>query len=250
MAIAYRGGGSNSSNGSTATTVVVTMSSTAQSGDYLIATVNADSSGAVRSWPAGFTERGLKDTNFGDGGVMAWADYVAGASEPSTYTLGTTSNTHVAASVVAYSGVDNTTPRDVTPTSLETHDASSTVFSVPTTGLASGSANRWLVFLGGLDNSSSGTVSNDISAQTTPATWTERVDKSSTDFANIAVCDVLDSAGTFTSAVTSSQTNTGSAGIATALGFLIALRSATGGGGANWLKQGYWWNHVYGNGRN
>lgn len=225
MTIAYRGGGQNAS--SSADTTNVSMSATAQSGDYLIATCAWDSSSGTVTWPSGFTQRGILNSTV-NGGSSAWADKIAGGSEPSSYTISENSgSTSIAAGVVAYSVVDNTTPRDVTPTALLSGSASDP-WSVIATGVATGTANRFLVWIGSCDQNGGGTVTSSPPSAS-PATWTERVDVSDTVWSNVAICDCLDVAGTYTSNVTGVQTSATST-TAGRMGYLIALRPDTGGG--------------------
>lgn len=40
---------------------------------------------------------------------------------------------------------------------------------------------------------------------------------------------------------------TGAGSGITFIGFIVNIKAAGAGGGANWLKQGYWWNQAYGN---
>lgn len=225
MAIAYRGGGQNYN--ASADTVNVSMSATAQSGDYLIATCAWDATSGTVTWPSGFTQRGIL-TSTVNGGRTAWADKIAGGSEPSSYTISENSgSTSIAAGVVAYSGVDNTTPRDVTPTALLS-PSDGDPYDVIATGVATGTANRWLVWIGGIDQNGGGAITSSPPSAS-PATWTERVDVSDLVWSNIAVYDCTDVAGTHTSNVTAVQTSptTGSGG---PMGYLIALRPDSGGG--------------------
>lgn len=222
MAIAYRGGGSASD--ASATSVSCTMSATAQNGDYLIAVVAYDATSATVTWPSGFTQRGTASSTQ-DGGLCYWADKVAGASEPSSYTISVSDGANnIAGAVVAYSGVDNTTPRDVTPTANSSSAANASPRTLTATGVASGNANRWLVAIGSSDNVTLGTVTNAVPAAS-PSTWTERIDVSDAEFVNIGISDCLDSAGTYTSNVTFQQTGGGNGGW---MAFLIALREAGG----------------------
>ena len=230
MTISYRGEGSNV--GFT-NSLIVTMSATAQDGDHLIATACFDGLSATFTWPSGFTERGYLSGGT-DHQTVAWADKVAGASEPSTYTIGVGSTKDFVVSVTARSGVDTTTPRDVTPTAqILTSGASP--WNVTGLGLASGTANRWLVWIGAVDNIGSGTVTSAVPSAS-PDTWTERIDASNGFWVNTAVCDCLDAAGTYTSDVTGVQT----LGVVNGdpFAFLIALRPFAGGSSATtaWLR--------------
>ena len=224
MTIAYRGGGQNAAL--SVNSLVVTMSTTAQNGDYLIALAAHDiATASTYTWPSGFTERG-KVTSTVDGGTFAWADNIGGASEPSTYTIAVdNSGSNFAVGVVAYSGGDTTTPRDVTPTSNSLGTQASP-WDVTATGVATGSANRLLIWMGSTDNTSLGTVTSAVPAAS-PATWTERLDTSDTNWVNLAVCDCPDTAGTYTSDVTGVQTlGTSNGG---RMAFLIALRALSSG---------------------
>lgn len=144
-------------------------------------------------------------------------------------------NTSVAA--VAYSGVDTTTPFDVTPTGNSLGSQASP-WDVTATGVATGSANRQLVWMGSADNATSSATSSAVPSAS-PASWTERIDQNDGFWSNLAICDALDTAGTYTSDVTGIQTGTGNAG---RMAFLIALRAATSGGalaGVNTFKTVY-----------
>jgi hypothetical protein len=233
VTIAYRGGGSTSNGLSSA---VVTMSTTAQDGDYLIAMLACDTASNTRTWPSDFTERGIISSTV-DGHLTAWADKIAGASEPSTYTIACSSTgNNFSTAVVAYSGVDTTTPRDVTPTASAAPSSTSSPWNCTAPGVATGSANRWLVWIGAVDTASQAGAVTSATPGASPATWVERQDTSDGAWANVATCDCLDSAGTYTSNVTGVQTLGGTGG---AMAFLIALRAATGGGSSFIARQPY-----------
>ena len=223
MTITYRGGGDTSN---TTTTGVVTMSVTAVLDDYLIAVMACDVASNTRTWPASFTERGLI-TSAIDGGLIAWADKIAGASEPGTYTISVSdSGNDLTIAVVAWSGVDTTTPRDVTPTASASSPASTaSPWNCTAPGLATGTAGRALIWIGGVDNALVGAVTSAVPTAS-PAAWTERIDASNGAWVNLAICDCTDTAGTHTTSVTGVQTLSGNGG---AMAFLIALRAATAG---------------------
>jgi hypothetical protein len=201
------------------------MSVAAQSGDYLIALVALDiGTGEAVTWPAGFTERGSINLTGGDNGSFRWADKIAGGSEPGSYTISWTTGVGMSAAVLAWQGA-NATPRDVTPTANQGSQTATSTFNVQATGLAAGTAQRLLVHMGALDNQAGGTVSA-AAPSASPSAWTEEIDLSNGNFANIALYTAVDAAGNFTSNVTSVETNGGGSGNGEWGAFMTAIRPA------------------------
>lgn len=199
------------------------MSVTAQNNDYLVMAANCDDSTMTYSWPSPFTQRGILTLTHGDGGRIAWADGVAGGAEPGSYTLTLSSSASTRGCVLAWSGV-HATSQDVGATSAQSGVSGASPWSVQATGVATGTAQRLLVWIGGLDNSAvSGSVVS-AAPSASPSAWTEEIDGSTGDFANIAVYTAADAAGTFTTNVTAVQTLAGASGEWGC--FLMALRPA------------------------
>jgi hypothetical protein len=239
MSITYVDGGSSANNG--VSSVTVTTGSAPAADDYIIASFACDIASNTMTWPFTPTETGSASSTV-DGGLIKWAGKKATGSEGTSYVMSAdAAGNDIAASVVIYRGVDTTTPMDVTATSNSLGSAASP-FNVTATGVATGAANRMLVWIGGVDNVILGTVTSAVPSAS-PATWTKRIDVSNTNWANLAVCDVVDTAGTYTTDVTAVQTNT-NGGNGGRMGFLLALRAAAGGG-ANWIKERYWWSPPY-----
>ena len=111
MAIAVR---SNSFALSSGTTAVVTKPAGVVSGDVLVAFATEDSSGPAVdiTAPAGWTATGTND-GLGIPTKIFWR--VAGGSEGASYTFGTTNSAAAdgIVRIVAFTGVDNTTPIQV-----------------------------------------------------------------------------------------------------------------------------------------
>jgi hypothetical protein len=224
MTITYRGGGKNANTA--ASSVVVTMDVNAQQGDLLVAFQNWDTSTGTPTWPTGSWTAGDSLVSTADGGTAIWAWRLAGAGEPSTYTVGNSNTGYIAAAVVAYAPTSSsyTLSMDVTPTKLKTSGTLSP-WNCTAPGLASGTVNRMMVHLGAADPTSAGTI---VSAP--PSGWTERQDQSSIQWVNVAVSDYLDTTGTLTADVTSILTQGTDAG--DVMAFLLAIKEVLAAGGS------------------
>ena len=200
--------------------------------DFLLLIVCKDVPGTTFTWPTGFTQgdpshsvSGLLTSSF-DGQTVAWAWKIAGASETNSYTVVASASWNCMLGGIRYAGVNTSTPFDVAPTQLAGTSGASPL-AVSATGVGTGSSGRKLVAMFSMDVSSpdaSGIAYSGFPAS--PSTWTSRVDGSGINYANLDIWDAADSAGTYTSNVTSTATFTGSG---LPLSFLIALRAATSG---------------------
>ncbi|HVD62815.1 MAG TPA: Ig-like domain-containing protein, partial [Lapillicoccus sp.] len=133
--IAFRS--ASSANNVTATTLVIPAPAGVTSGDALLAVVSVRGAPAITP-PAGWTLVRL-DAN---ASTMRQAVFVriAGGSEPASYTFTLSNAQSAAGGIVAYTGVDATTPVDVHGGQLNASSTSITAPSITTTG-----ANRMIV---------------------------------------------------------------------------------------------------------
>jgi hypothetical protein len=156
--IAFRS--ASSAANTTATTLVIPAPAGVVAGDALLASVAARGA-PVLTPPAGWTLVRLDLS----GGTIRQAVYVkiAGASEPASYSFGLSSAQSAAGGIVAYSGVDPTTPIDAHGGQINTSSVTSTAPSITTTGV-----NRMLVGL---------FAKSTLTTHTPPAGMTERFDQ-------------------------------------------------------------------------
>jgi hypothetical protein len=150
----------SSGSNATATTLVIAKPAGVVAGDALLASV-AVRGNPVLTPPAGWTLVRLDLS----GGTIRQAIYVriAGASEPVSYTFTLSNAQSAAGGIVAYSGVDPTTPIDAHGGQINASSTSLTAPSITTTG-----ANRMLVAFYAIPN---------LTTYTAPAGMTERFDQ-------------------------------------------------------------------------
>lgn len=122
-------------------------------GDVLVAVSNVDANETITApgdWTACFAQE-----QTGTQTVRAWYRVVPTASaEPATYAFGGTGSVARRTTIVCYSGVDNTTPMDVTPLATNNSVASTVVHAASITTVTDGAMVVW----GGAYDSSTFTV--------------------------------------------------------------------------------------------
>jgi hypothetical protein len=207
-------------------TVVINPASAAH--DVIIHPVVMDATGqTVSSWPSGFTTRGGPQDTTTDSqtSIMSMKDDASGAEGSLTSTL---SHASTIGSMLSYSGVDNTTPRDVAVvvanqnTGAVNRDVSASI--TPTT------SGAWIVAIYFIDvtGSVNCTATMSTTAGSTGA-WTQRTDIWDGGFVNCVVADAAWTSGTVTVKATAGTSATSAGGCL----MLVALRPAGGGGGAS-----------------
>ncbi len=156
--IAFRS--ASSANNATATTLVIPAPTGVASGDAMLAVVSVRAAPTITP-PAGWTLV-RQDAN---ASTMRQAVFVrvAGGSEPASYTFNLSSAQSAAGGIVAYSGVDGTTPVEVHGGQLNASSTSITAPSITTTG-----ANRQIVGFFGTPV---------LTSMTPPGGMTERYDQ-------------------------------------------------------------------------
>ena len=168
---------------STSASVTVTKPTGVVAGDIMIANIgNYLNSTNTSATCTGWTLIAGTDTDRGRATLLY---KIAGGSEPSSYTFAVTASSSAATgAIVAFSGVNNTTPFDVTaPTSWYTANSSS-LSNVPSlTSVSSGAA---ILLFGNCSRITSTTSSNftSWSAVTSPTSFTEIYDAGHNSVAN------------------------------------------------------------------
>jgi hypothetical protein len=150
MAIAFR---IASTDAATATSVNPAKPTGLADGDVLVAVSNVDANETITApgdWTACFAQE-----QTGTQTVRAWYRAVPTASsEPATYAFGGTGSVARRTTIVCYSGVDNTTPMDVTPLATNNTTASVVIHAATITTATDGAVVVW----GGAVDSSTFTV--------------------------------------------------------------------------------------------
>lgn len=178
------------------------------SGDVLLAAVDADvSSGSTIVAPIGWTLL-RSDSAVSSSARLTQSVYlrVAGSPEPNAWTWSFTSAANVAGGIVAYSGVDPTSPIDATSGA----SATGKIKRLTAPSLTAGTAGDLLVALYGSVNK----------PPQTPSAMTERWRRSVTGASSTLADSILSAAGTVSSPTASLAGQGTSAGIAQ----LVALR--------------------------
>jgi hypothetical protein len=159
VAIAFR---IASTDAATATSVNPAKPTGLADGDVLVAVSNVDANETITApgdWTACFAQE-----QTGTQTVRAWYRVVPTASaEPSTYAFGGPGSVARRTTILCYSGVDNTTPMDVTPLATNNTTASVVIHAVTITTVTDNAVVVW----GGCVDSSTFTV-------TVPAAITQR----------------------------------------------------------------------------
>jgi hypothetical protein len=146
VAIAVRGTPTSVGNATAATTLVVPVPAGIQDGDVLLAVVGAeaDSNATISGVPSGWTlAGGVISTATSSTSQVRSAIYyhvvASAAGEPANYTWTLSASLRSAGGMVAYSGVDNATPQDVTASTLG-QSSTGTSLAVPAVTTASANA--------------------------------------------------------------------------------------------------------------
>ena len=127
-AIAFRSGASTNLNGQAASITINKPTGTAK-GDLLIASIAVRPQTATITAPSGWTLVNRQNNPNGDPNALAVYTKVATNSEPANYTWSFSANTGNAGGIMAFSGVDNTTPVNVSGGQLT--NISTTTFTAP-----------------------------------------------------------------------------------------------------------------------
>jgi hypothetical protein len=127
-AIAFRSGTSTNLNGQAASITINKPTGTAK-GDLLIASIAVRPQTATITAPTGWTLVNRQNNPNGDPNALAVYTKVATATEPANYTWSFSANTGNAGGIMAFSGVDNTTPVNVSGGQLTA--VSTTTFIAP-----------------------------------------------------------------------------------------------------------------------
>lgn len=217
----YRGGAGGNFSG--VNPIILTPSTGAQSGDLILLVASTDSTSNTFTWPAGFAENAASIICNADGQTMRFATKIASGSEPASYSITHSSGSYSGAAIAIYSGVNTTNPIDVTPTTNVVSTLTASPWSITATGVAAGTAKRLLVGIAGVDNNMQSMIITTVPSPS-PSAWSLRVDTGTAiGGSNIGIFDAVDTAGTFTSNVISTQTQSGSTN-GGKMAFLIALR--------------------------
>ena len=197
--------------------------------DLQLAFINADSGGATVSISGGatWTRIGSNLFNFnGDGQAVGLFWQIAGAAEPSTYTVTNNASSYTAVVLVAYSGADTASPiaaEGVTNPNLASPPSSPV--SMATTAITTTAANQTVCWFGCVDWSIGGAP-----AFTDPSSTTRRVAETpGTLFANGICCDFVQVSQGSTGTITG--TGTLATAVGNFVGWLVAIKDAAGGGG-------------------
>ena len=210
-AIAFRSGASVDQNGQAASIMINKPTGTAK-GDLLIASIAVRPQTATITAPTGWTLVNRQNNPNGDPNALAVYTKVATNTEPASYTWSFSANTGNAGGIMAFSGVDNTTPVNVSGGSITA--ATTTTFTAPSvtttvtntmivTAHEYASSDRW----------------------TAPTGMTEVYDVASLAVPNALGIAVLGSYRTQAAAgATGSFTATAASNAATGAGITVALR--------------------------
>lgn len=224
MAIAFVASASSVDGSGAATSLTITKPTGAASGDVAVMVALARGGSGQTISATGWTAA-ISTLNTGAGtGELAFRVFykVLGGSEPGSYSFTLGSAAVCSGGISVYSGVDNTTPMDVTASTVAN---TSTGTSVITPSITTVTANAWLVQCVGI-NSGSTTI-------TEPGSWNERFEVTSSlrSQNSDAVQASAGASGAKTATLSAARTNAGA---------LLALRP----GGATpatlkWSKPGY-----------
>lgn len=180
--IKYHGSSSATVN-ATASTIVVTVPTGTIDGDVLVMGVSArgNLAGSAVTTPSGWTLRGTPiQTGNGVADQSLYMFTRVASSEPASYTVTVGSTTRIMAAMLAYSGVDNTTPFDV----ASGNSGASSASAVAPTLSAAATGEMLVEFFASVSNST----------WTAPTGSTERVDISVGSVTSFEAADELLSA--------------------------------------------------------
>ncbi len=127
-AVAFRSGASTNLSGQGASITITKPTNTAK-GDVLIASIAVRPNTVTITAPTGWTLVNRQDNAGGSVNSLAVYSKVATATEPASYTWSFSANTGNEGGIMAFSGVDNTTPIDVSAGSITA--AATTTFTAP-----------------------------------------------------------------------------------------------------------------------
>lgn len=241
--ISYRSG-SKAYNASGVSSLTVTKPSGAASGDLLLAFVEIRGDKSISSAPSGWTLLAAASGNTGstnNDAKLATYYKVAGSSEPASYTWTQASSGDIAITIGAFTGVDTTTPIDVSGVTT-TASQSSTSCAAPT--VTTTGVNRLLVTGHGFNPATTTTA---VCSQTPPSGMTEKLDTASQgpggSQANRATVE-LNILQVAAAGATGTKTSTLDANDGANVGAAVALKPASGAGSsptpftiAFWLAQ-------------
>jgi hypothetical protein len=193
-----------------------------QEGDVQLAFIATDGD-VVTSVISGGATWTLVDRLFvtnGDANTFALFWQVAGASEPATYDVSTGFNWDTSVLILAYSGVDNTTP---IATQLATNPDSgsppSSPVSIAANAITTTADNQMVVWFGGVDwNSSSAADFTD------PASTTRRAIENGAGWSNALAVDFVQASAGSTGTVTGTGTLAAASG--NFLAWMVALEDS------------------------
>lgn len=206
------------------TSFTLTAPSGIADGDFLIAVITCNNNTVTVTAPDGtWTQVAGSPFHDAETGACFWK-FASGESGNYTFSVGATSRS-ICGWMGRYTGVDGTTPIDVTPTHTTGGDVPTFTTSVANTMLL---VAAWY-------SAGSGTTAT-FTPPSSPATFTEEVDQHTTvgtaTESSMCVDDLLWSGSGATGTMTISATSGPSAC------FGLALRPATGGGGTTSEKAG------------
>lgn len=211
-AVAFRAAASSGTVAGGATTLSIAKPAGTQAGDVMLASLAAQGSGAITP-PSGWTV--VQDTPNGTTGRQASYVHVAGASEPTSYSWSLGTTRIASGGVLAYSGVDNSTPVDISGSA--SGGAGNAVAPSVITTAAGDEIVVPVTFRGG------------AAVTVTPAaTLAERYDRSSGGAAGFVSTEAADTAQAAAGA-TGTKTAVPSAGTSLWIAHTIALKPAPAG---------------------
>lgn len=221
MAIAFGIAGPRFHNDPAATTLVASYPATVNAGDLLV--MHIISNGGAITSPAGWTVAYREGTLANPKGGV-WVKIAAGTEGGTTFNI-TQASTTACGMMWTYTGVDQTTPLDATPSTYSNATAVATVILPSITTVTAGA---WLVYGTGGNSGTSRSVG--------PAGSTERFDFGSAGGLSTKAGALYDEPFPTAGATGTRTTNwTDSAGASVTRagwGVLFALRPAAAGGGA------------------
>lgn len=205
-AISYVGIGSKA-NTTSSTTITIPRSTSVVAGDFMIAQVALRPNSPTITPPSGWTF--IRRDNSSTNRITTALYYkFATASEPTSYTWTFSTSLITSGGIVAYRGVDATTPIDVHSGRVNASGCTLTANSVTTT-----QANDMLVFIGGFDDSSDLIV---------PSGMTEQLDIHGGDTSTYFAGQQLGAAGSTGNKITACSSSAFES-----IGNLVALRAAS-----------------------
>lgn len=141
--------------------------------DLLVWVISNDSSNGYIQWPAGWTPVTRESTHAGDSAHISAAYKFATASEPATYTANMQDGAASLSQMVAYRGVDTTSPiADATTGHNNTNTASP--WTTPALSVSPMDSNSLLVYIASVDPNSSGSMVSSPNPYTSPSGFTSR----------------------------------------------------------------------------